>query len=105
MLDNPVAAFSAVIRHLRQAATSRQIEAAVERASFNRLKDLEEKAGFVEKSPRGTAFFRVGKAGQWRERLTEQQVSRIVGTHHRQMRRFGYITPELERFVPETATA
>jgi hypothetical protein len=105
MLEKPVEAFAAIVHHLRQPVVKEQIEAAVERASFKRLKEQEERFGFAEKTPKGSAFFRVGKAGQWKEKLSEEQVSKIVRKHHRQMRRFGYMTPELERFAKETATA
>ena len=37
------------------------------------------------------AFFREGKAGNWRQTLTALQVARIVGDHGAVMRRFGYL--------------
>ena len=39
------------------------------------------------------AFFREGKAEQWRKILTPAQVAAIVGAHREQMARFGYVPP------------
>ena len=36
-------------------------------------------------------FFREGRAGQWKEVLTQAQVDRIVRDHGEQMARFGYL--------------
>ena len=85
-----------IVRHLRQAATAVQIAAAIERSSFKRLSEQEQRVGFSEKTPRGSAFFRVGRHGQWRDKLTSDQVGSIVRKHHVQMRNFGYLTPDLE---------
>jgi hypothetical protein len=105
MLDNPTVAFRAVTDHLRQPVSENNLAQMIERTSFSRLKEQEEMVGFREKTPRGSAFFRVGRYGQWRDGLTEDQIERIVGAHHAQMRRFGYITEELERFVPAAVRA
>ncbi|MDB5359285.1 MAG: sulfotransferase domain protein, partial [Rhodospirillales bacterium] len=37
------------------------------------------------------AFFREGKAGQWKKILSPEQVARIEADHGEQMRRFGYL--------------
>jgi hypothetical protein len=37
------------------------------------------------------AFFREGKAGQWKKVLTKEQIAAIVDTHREQMARFGYL--------------
>jgi hypothetical protein len=37
------------------------------------------------------AFFREGKAGQWKKVLTKEQVAAIVSAHREQMARFGYV--------------
>ena len=46
--------------------------------------------GFRERSYKAEKFFRVGKAGQWRERLTKAEIERVVDNHKVQMERFGY---------------
>lgn len=105
MLDNPAATFRSITDHLRQTVSDADLASAIERTSFKRLKEQEESFGFFEKTPRGSAFFRVGRSGQWRDALTEQDIARIVGAHHAQMRRFGYLTEELEKFVPAEVRA
>lgn len=67
------------------------IERAVARSDFRRLQALEMRQGFVERGPGSSAFFRSGRAGDWRDYLSEAQVRRIVQTHQAVMRRFGYV--------------
>ncbi|MEO8667631.1 MAG: sulfotransferase domain-containing protein [Bauldia sp.] len=105
MLENPVPTFLGIARHIRQAPSKADLALAVERASFKRLNAQEQQVGFSEKAPRGTAFFRVGRSGQWHDKLTEDQIKRIVARHHKQMQRHGYLTEDLMRFVPVDATA
>lgn len=105
MLDNPIPTFRAVATHLHQAPTDAQLALAVERSSFKRLNRQEQEVGFREKAARGSAFFRVGRAGQWRDQLDENQIRRIVARHHKQMERFGYLTEDMMRYVPAAANA
>jgi hypothetical protein len=105
MLEKPTETFRSIADHLRQPITDAVLAQAIERSSFKRLKEQEEAVGFREKTPRGSAFFRVGREGLWRDGLSEDDIGRIVGTHHVQMRRFGYITEELERYVPAAVKA
>jgi hypothetical protein len=64
---------------------------AIDRSSFERLREQEEKAGFKERPDEAERFFREGRAGQWKEVLTPQQIQRIVDAHGEQMQRFGYL--------------
>jgi hypothetical protein len=90
MLADPSASFTALARHLRLGATSGQIALALERSSFDRLQSKEQSAGFVEKPAQAARFFREGRAGQWRDVLTPQQIDRVTAVHREQMQRFGY---------------
>ena len=46
---------------------------ALGQTQFSVLQDVEEKHGFIERSPSSKdKFFRVGKAGQWKTKLTKQ---------------------------------
>ncbi|HXW41933.1 MAG TPA: sulfotransferase domain-containing protein [Xanthobacteraceae bacterium] len=90
MAADPLASFTALARHLQLRATSDQISLAIERASFEAVRDEEAREGFKEKPKQAERFFREGRAGQWRDVLTSQQVDRIVGVHREQMQRFGY---------------
>lgn len=49
-----------------------------------------EPADFDEKPIHMERFFRQGKAGGWREALTQQQINRIVANHGETMIRLGY---------------
>jgi hypothetical protein len=69
-----------------------QLADAIERSSFGRLRAQEEKEGFRERPKAAERFFREGRAGQWKEVLTAQQVARVASDHGEQMARFGYGT-------------
>lgn len=99
MLAHPQRAFAKLSQHLLLRPTETQLQTAVTRASFRELQLQEEAQGFREKPERAQKFFREGKAGQWREQLTRRQVRRIVKEHVAQMRRFDYITPEIENLA------
>mgnify|MGYP003627160385 FL=1 len=69
-----------------------RLERAIRFSSFKVLKAQEEAEGFTER-PKGAtaAFFREGRAEQWRDVLTPDQVRRIISDHRVQMERFNYI--------------
>jgi hypothetical protein len=91
LLDNPAAGVGAMARHLLMDLTPAQISRAIELASFQQLKASEKKAGFREKPSFAKEFFRAGKAGQWREALTAEQVRRVVSAHRPLMEQFAYV--------------
>jgi hypothetical protein len=101
MLADTPKMFGGLARHLLLKPTPSQLQAAIDRSSFEKLQKQEAEAegGFREKPEKAERFFREGKAGQWRERLTRRQIRKIVKRHHVQMRRFGYMTEELERLT------
>ena len=111
MLSSPSQTFRAVMNHLGQKPSAAQIDEAIGLSSFERLREIEKEAPFRERSRNAEKFFRVGRADQWRDKLSEEQIRRIVSFSHRYMRRCGYLTPELEKYVtddggrPESATA
>jgi hypothetical protein len=95
MLEDPERTFGGLARHLLMEPTPEQLREAIERSSFERLQAQEKQKGFRESSPKADAqFFREGRAGQWKELLTQAQVERIVDVHGEQMRRFGYLPLE-----------
>ena len=67
------------------------MEGALLRSSFISLQSQERSGGFRERILSDRAFFREGKAGAWRNTLSESQVKRIVGRHGAVMQRFGYL--------------
>jgi hypothetical protein len=68
-----------------------RIERAVRNAGFQTLSALEKREGFIEAASEGSRFFRAGRANQWREALTRDQVARVVNDHREQMAKFKYL--------------
>ena len=91
MVNSPVDTFGSVARHLRLAPTNVQLRRAIEMASFQTLQVAEREQGFTERPERARVFFREGRVGQWRDRLSPEQVSRIVGAHREMMQKFSYL--------------
>lgn len=90
MLKSPVKAFGGLTRFLGLNPPRQRLERAIERASFKALREQEDQKGFKEKSPFAQKFFREGRAGQWRELLSQSQIDKVVETNKEQMQRFGY---------------
>ena len=90
MSDNPVKAFSTVVRDLGAPVDDARVERAVRAASFDQAKKQEETSGFVEKSTASKRFFRSGKVGEGRATLDPAIVERVVSDHGAVMQRFGY---------------
>jgi Sulfotransferase domain len=97
LLDDPVAQFTAVAEHMRIEARRVEIEEAVAASSFAQAAREEQSGGFAERPEGVGRFFRVGRAGQWRDQLSAEQIDRIVTHHGDQMARFGYLPTETGR--------
>lgn len=93
MLSNPPRAFRKVVSHLGQGRDSRRLKKAIGFSSFDQLKAQERQHGFVERHEKAKSFFRAGRKNQWREKLTDRQVRKMVERHGEQMARFRYIPP------------
>ena len=90
MLEKPFPTFSKVAAFLGLKPPPERIRKAIRFSSFGELRRQEAKSGFVERSDRAQAFFRTGKAGQWKQQLSAEQVERLVSAHAPVMRKFGY---------------
>lgn len=91
MLCHPGKTFGALAHHLLLSPTPDELAVAIKRSSFDSLRSQEDNEGFKEKPEYAERFFREGRAGQWKEVLTAQQVKLIVNTHYEQMSRFNYL--------------
>lgn len=91
LLADPRGQFTEIVDHMRLDVTPEHIDEAIALSSFDRLRAAEDKAGFSERPDHADRFFREGRAGQWREMLSREQVDRIVADHGEQMGRFGYL--------------
>jgi hypothetical protein len=90
MIKKPIVAFSRVARFLGLNPERQRLERAIKASSFESLRAQEDAHGFRERSYKAEKFFRVGKAGQWREKLTKAEIERMADIHKVQMERFGY---------------
>jgi len=90
---DPARHLAAVAAHLAMACEEHALEGAVAATRFEILRAQEEARGFAERRPGATGpFFREGRAGGWRDRLTRDQADRIVAIHGPVMARFGYLS-------------
>jgi len=96
MARQPVEAFTGIVRFARLIVDPGRVEKAIEFSRFERLQLQEAVHGFTEKQPTAVSFFRQGRVGAWRERLTEAHVGQLIADHHKVMRRFGYLGPSDE---------
>ena len=94
MLRQPVETFSAALRFLGLPDSADRVRMAVGFSSFHHLRGQEQAHGFNEKPPKAQSFFRLGRAGSWRESLTEAQIEKIIADHGAVMRRLGYLTED-----------
>ena len=91
MLEKPVKAFGQVVNFLGLPGDPARLKRAIRQSSFEQLRKQEDRHGFLERSPTSKHFFRQGKQGGWRGKLSQEQVKAIVDRHGEQMRRFRYI--------------
>jgi hypothetical protein len=90
LLSAPRETFAKVAGYLGLKPSAARLDRAIQRSSFENLRKQENEKGFRETSPKATKFFRVGKAGQWRQALGDAQVEAVIAGHKEQMQRFGY---------------
>jgi len=93
MLADPLGQLGLVARKLGITQDAARIRRAVEFSSFKTVQAQEAETGFVEKSVNSSRFFRSGRAGGWRDKLTAAQAAAIERDHAEQMRRFAYLPP------------
>ncbi len=91
MKADPVRAFAGAARFIGLDCTQEQVRRAVGLSSFDRLKAEEDREGFKEKPYKATSFFRAGKAGDWRNHLSDGQRERLIADHGEVMRQYGYL--------------
>ena len=93
MLEKPSLTFGGVARFLGLKPSRQRLLRAIRNSSFRTMQSQEAVGGFKERSEHQRRFFRRGKAGGWKEELSERQIQRICEAHGEQMRRFGYLSP------------
>jgi len=91
LLADPLDQFSRVARHFGISTDKARVKKAIDFSSFKQLQKMEAEQGFVERSLHSERFFRSGRSGGWRDKLTPDQVARIESDHAVQMKRFAYL--------------
>ena len=91
---DPLKHFGIVASFLGLQVSDERLGRAVAHSSFAVLKKQEQEKGFLERPENAKSFFREGRAEQWRDALTPDQIRRIVDDHRLQMQRFSYIPPD-----------
>lgn len=90
LLTSPCPTFAAILKACGYSIDENRLHSAVEACSFQNLRSQEEASGFPEKPPAAEKFFRVGRAGAWRDFLTPKQAGSIAQSHAKAITRFGY---------------
>jgi hypothetical protein len=87
----PEAEYSRLVGFLGLSPSREQLGRAVRFSLFDMLSSQEQRAGFRERTAVAQAFFRRGRPGEGRERLSAALIDAIVSAHSEQMTRFGYL--------------
>ncbi|MDR3504842.1 MAG: sulfotransferase domain-containing protein [Acidocella sp.] len=91
LVAEPERYFARIIRFIGTGEVDQQrLARAIEFSSFKSLSAQETAEGYKAGGTSGK-FFRQGKAGQWRERLTPAQAERITAAHGEVMQKLGYL--------------
>ena len=91
MLAKPLETFRGAVQFAGLEYDDSQIVAALDQCRFERLQEKERERGFRERLPKAKVFFREGRAGSWRDKLTDDLVTRVLSDHGEVMRRFHYL--------------
>ncbi len=91
MLDKPEKVFAKVVAFLGMDKDKNRLNKAIKFSSFDQLKAQEQKHGFIERQQTAQSFFREGRKNQWRQKLNDAQIKKIIDQHGDQMERFKYI--------------
>ena len=105
MLAAPERSFGRLAAFLRFKPDSDQLRRVIEKSSFAEMARQEEQRGFNERPNTAEKFFRTGKAGQWREALSQDQIGAIVSAHGPMMMRFGYLPEDCGYSNPAATSA
>ncbi len=90
MLAMPEQAFGRAALAAGLSTNPEDVSRAIAHSRFDQLQRQESEKGFVERTT-NRVFFRAGRSGEGREKLTARQVETIIEHHGAVMRRFGYL--------------
>ncbi|MEH6546659.1 MAG: sulfotransferase domain-containing protein [Sneathiella sp.] len=97
MLYKPEKAFGGLAKFLGLSPPTTRLKKAINFSSFDTSRKQEQEKGFIEQSDKSDRFFRVGKAGQWRKLLSEDQIGRVIDANFKVMAEHGYLHNSMNR--------
>lgn len=92
LLIDPFTQFKKAVFFLGYDFPDEAIRLAIQKSSFNVLKNQESMLGFREKFSSTKVFFRKGIAGEGVKELSPAQILRITNNHQEMMQSFGYLS-------------
>lgn len=87
----PEDTFSAAIAFIGAPSDPARLAKAIQFSSFDEAKKQENNDGFIERPAHSKAFFRSGKVGEGREKLSPELIERVIADHGAVMRKYGYL--------------
>jgi len=91
MLDDTYTCFKNAINFLELEFNNEKLKQAIKYSNFNELKKQESEKGFKEKPIKTKSFFKSGKAGNWKQELTKEQVEKIINNNKAVMKEYNYL--------------
>ena len=91
MLETPTQTFSRIIKFLSLHYDKDEIHNSLRKSEFSQLQKAEEVSGFSDRPYNGERFFRSGRSGVWRDKLSKDAVKRIIDCHGDLMFAHGYL--------------
>lgn len=90
MVEQPLETFSKAIEFIGLQFEKHQIKKAIEETSFNKLQKQEKEIFFKESLYRKNMFFKSGKSGDWKKKLSWNQIKEITVNQEGTMKKYGY---------------
>ena len=91
LLNSTFTTFKTTMEAIGIQASDTAIKKAIRLSSFKKLKKAENETGFNEKSVKSKSFFRTGKSEGYKNELSEIQISSIIKTHKKSMKKLNYL--------------
>ena len=88
---DPTKHFGRIIHFLGGDPEPARLQRAIEFSAFDELAAQERNNGYQAGGPGHAPFFRTGQTGQWREHLTQAQITRLEADHGPVMKKYGYL--------------
>jgi hypothetical protein len=91
MLLNPYDTFKKIIEFTPLDFNDDRLKRAIDNSSFNIVKKQEKEHGFKEKSKKSDEFFTNGKINVYKDKLSTEQINKILNDHYDVMKKFNYL--------------